>query len=170
MGLLASLLFISAVLQSIWSRQTPCFHLYGGSLASIGYLLVAKIWHKTLLSFIGLFTLFFFFFASSFFFFDYTIKLTNSQLPFAGFVSYFWHLTLPSLLFVLLWHVLLVLLFASAFRVLLLFYMLWQIRYFTTTTLSHSVDYVSILVILLLSPLFLNCNWTIWACYCWLFW
>lgn len=46
--------FFLSVLQSIWSLQIQCFHLYGGSLDSIGYLLVAKLWRAMHLSFTGL--------------------------------------------------------------------------------------------------------------------
>lgn len=49
-----------SVLQNIWSLQTQCFHLYGGSLDSIGYLLVVKLWPVMLHIFTGLSEVFFF--------------------------------------------------------------------------------------------------------------
>lgn len=44
MTVLMNILIISpVVLLSIWSLQILCSHLFGGSLDSTGYLLVAKI-------------------------------------------------------------------------------------------------------------------------------
>ena len=111
---LMNILIISpVVLLSIWSLQILCSRLFGGSLDSTGYLLVAKIWHVTHLNFTGEYT--FLSLASSFCL--HIFSVTYTCFCSTGSVSYFWHLMCSLLLSVLLWPVSLVLLFAVVFHV-----------------------------------------------------